>query len=138
MNVLPLVQQQHCTQIPDPLVCEPRRCDQFEAFQLSEMGRISQHVNIEKLCDVSAPPNAVLLPKGRSDVGTFFVDYRALLSSSSCSSDLTDQVPQSHRRRHAHALHCLVNYLLDGGYVESRVKPINVIVIMLNICGCNR
>jgi len=66
---------------------------QFEALQLAKVSRISEHVNVEQLGDVSAPPHRVLLAEGVPDVGALFVDDGPLVGGGSGRSDLTYQVP---------------------------------------------
>lgn len=51
-HLLILIQQQHDPQIPQPLVTESRTRNQFQAFDLSEMGGIAQHVDVEQFRDV--------------------------------------------------------------------------------------
>ena len=57
-------------------------------------------MNVEQLCDVSAPPHGVLFPESVPDVGALFVDDGPLVSGSSGSSDLSDQISKTHRGWH--------------------------------------
>ena len=71
VNLLVLVQQQHGSQVSDPLVGELGAGYQLGALQLTEVSRVAQHVNVEQLGHVPAPPHRVLLAKGVPDVCTF-------------------------------------------------------------------
>lgn len=51
-HLLVLIQQQHDPEIPQSLVAEPRTGDQLQAFYLSEVCRVAEHVYIEEFGDV--------------------------------------------------------------------------------------
>lgn len=52
MNILTFVEEQHGAQVADPLVREARTRDQFQALELTKVRWVTQHVDIEELCDV--------------------------------------------------------------------------------------
>ena len=51
-DLLTFIQQQHNSQIPQPLVCESWACDEFETLHLAEMGLGPKHMDIEELCHI--------------------------------------------------------------------------------------
>jgi len=54
-DLLILVQQEHGSQISQPLVCEPRGGQEFETFYLTEMCPLSQREEIEEFCNIVPP-----------------------------------------------------------------------------------
>ena len=60
-HLLTLVQQQHQTQVPDPLVSERVRRHQLERLHLPEMRRVPQHVHEQQLGHVPVPVVGILL-----------------------------------------------------------------------------
>ena len=71
LDFLVFIQQQHCTEVPDPLVSELRAGNQLRALKLTKVSRVAKHVNVKKLGNISASPHGVLVTKSISDVGTF-------------------------------------------------------------------
>lgn len=113
MHVLSLVQQQHRTQIADPLVRKSWIGRQLEAFELREMRRIAQHMDVEEFGDVATTPQRILFAECRSNVGRLFVDDGTLFGGRSGGSNLPDQITQSGGRGHAHCA------LGGGGGVDN-------------------
>ena len=51
-NLLILIQQQHDAQIPQPLIRESWTGYQLETFNLTEMSRVAEHVDVEQFGNV--------------------------------------------------------------------------------------
>jgi hypothetical protein len=58
---LVLIQQQHDAQIPQALIAESRARDELQTLDLTEVGRIAEHVNVEKFGDVIVTGERVFL-----------------------------------------------------------------------------
>lgn len=63
------------------------------------MSRISEHVNIEQLGDITTSPRVVLGPERVSYDGTLLVNNCAFFGRRPCRPDLPDQVAKTLRRR---------------------------------------
>lgn len=63
-----LIQQQHDAKVAQPLVGEPGRSYQFQAFDLSKMSRIAEHVDVKQLGDVVVKSERICLFEGRTDL----------------------------------------------------------------------
>ena len=86
--------------LPESFVGELRRRDQLETLELAKVCRIAEHVDVEQLGHVPASPHGVFLTEGVADVSAFLVDDGTFVGGGSGRTDLPDQVPKSHRRRH--------------------------------------
>lgn len=60
-NLLILIQQQHDPQISQPLITESGGRYQFQTFYLTEMSRISEHVDIEEFGDIVMSSKGIFL-----------------------------------------------------------------------------
>lgn len=64
------------------------------------MCRISQHMNVEKLCNITTAIRVVFLSESVSNLGTLLLHYCSLIRCCSCRPDLANQVSQSLWSRH--------------------------------------
>lgn len=90
MDILSFIQQQHRAQIADAFVCETWTGGQFQAFQLTEMRRIAEHVNVQQFGNIPASPYRILLAECAANVGAFFVDDSSLFGRCSGGTNLSD------------------------------------------------
>jgi hypothetical protein len=74
-----LIQQQHRPEITQPLVAEPRAGDELEAFDLTEMGRVTEHMDVKQLSDVVVSHEGVAFLERRSDRRRFDLDERPFI-----------------------------------------------------------
>ena len=78
-NLLAFIQQQHNSQVPQPLVGKPWTGDEFEAFHLAEVSLGPKHVDIEEFCYIVVAHIRVFLPERRPDCGRFLLDECSLI-----------------------------------------------------------
>lgn len=95
MNILPLIEQQHGAQVANSLVGVATRGNQLEALELAKVSRIAEHVNVEQLGHISAPPQVVILAKSRPNVGALFLHNRSLFGCRASRPNLTYQITQA-------------------------------------------
>lgn len=79
-HLLVLIQQQHNTEVSQPLIAKPRTGHKFQAFDLAEMRGISKHVNVKQLSDVVVPCERVFLLERCSDGCGFLLDKGPFIS----------------------------------------------------------
>ena len=75
----------------------------FTPTHLSKVSGVSEHVNVEQLCEVPTAVRGVLLTEHVPDVGALLLHHRPLVRSGPGRTDLTNQVPQPLRGRHPRA-----------------------------------
>jgi hypothetical protein len=105
-HLLVLIQQQHNTQISQPLIAEPRTSHQLQTFDLAEMRGISKHVDVEQLCDVVMPRERVFLLEGCSDRCGFLLNERSLIGQ--CLIYVEALVSRTVEIMRSHTLHDLM------------------------------
>jgi hypothetical protein len=66
---LTLIQQEHNSQIAKSLIGETRASHEFQAFDLAEVGRGTQHMNVEEFRNIVVPRIRVFFPE-RSPYGS--------------------------------------------------------------------
>lgn len=59
-----LIKQQHDSKVTQPFVSESRTCNELQAFNLSKVRGIAEHVNVEQLRDIVMASKAVFLLEG--------------------------------------------------------------------------
>lgn len=116
MHVLPFVEEQHGAQVADTFVGEPRTGRQLEALQLAKVGRVAEHVYVQQLGNVPAPPHRVLLAERAPDVGALLVHHGPLLGRRPRRPNLPDEVAQTGRCRHSH---CGEGMTTRAGYLGN-------------------
>jgi hypothetical protein len=72
--LLILVQQQHDTQIAQPLIRESWTCDQLQAFYLTEMRWRTEHMDVQKLRDIVMALESVFFSERSSDCCRLLLD----------------------------------------------------------------
>ena len=80
-------------EVPNAFLKEVRGGDEFEAFHLTEMAGVTQHVDKQKLGHVSVPVLLVLFLDGRADEGGLLGNDGALLCCCLAGADGPDQFP---------------------------------------------
>ena len=66
-DVLFLVEKQHCGQVTDALVREPRRGGQLETLHQAKVGGVAQHVDVQKFSHITATPHTTHEEESRID-----------------------------------------------------------------------
>jgi len=69
-NLLILVQQQHYPEITQSFIAKAGARDKLEAFDLSEVCRIAEHVNVEEFSDIVMPCKRIFFLEGRLNSGS--------------------------------------------------------------------
>ena len=63
------------------------------SIYLAKMSWITEHVNIEKLGDVTASVHVISFTKTVPYLGALTINYSPFLCSSSCRTNVTNQIP---------------------------------------------
>jgi hypothetical protein len=81
-HLLVLVQQEHDTEVPKPLVREPRACNEFQALNLAEMCSIAEHMDVQQLGDVVVSRMGGLFTERSADSRGLLLDECTLIGYS--------------------------------------------------------
>lgn len=92
-HLLALIKQQHKTQVTNSFLGKAACSNQLDAFHLTKMGGITQHVNEHELCNVAVSVILVIVFKGISEYCTLFCHNASLLSSCFTSPNGPYHVP---------------------------------------------
>lgn len=60
-DLLILIQQQHDPQISQSFIAKPWARNKFEAFDLTKVSRVAEHVDVEEFCDIVVTGEAVFV-----------------------------------------------------------------------------
>lgn len=77
--LLILVEEEHDAEVPETFIGETWACDELEAFDLAKVGRRTEHVYIEELCNVVVTRVRVLLSEGGPNGCGFLLDECAFV-----------------------------------------------------------
>lgn len=91
-HFLVFVQQQHSSKIAQSFVREQWTGSQLQTFNLTKMGRVSEHVNVKQLGDVGMAELCILLLERSSNECRLFLDDSPFIRVGLAGTDGLDEV----------------------------------------------